>query len=342
MNRRAAAGRLTVRVLAAAGLLGLLAGCHMTPLASAHGPAPGGPAGSAPAGGSGKAAVLPFDVSGLLDPAGKLLGVEAPRAPQTLAPVLRFAAATGRHPNLIGQYVAWNKPLYASGVTRAWHYGALSYLAWEPYQPNVYAIAAGASDAYIRRFALAVRRLGLPIVLSFGHEMNGGWYPWGTSTVSPAAFVAAWRHIHDLFVQAGASNVIWMWNPNIINPVPQVQLRPYYPGDAYVDWVGITGYFPTTGPHTYRTLYLPTISEVRRFTSKPMIIAETSVESGPDELACVHQLVTTVTRHRDMLGFIWFDFDKNGVDWRAESRPILRAALARALGPVPLAAVTAH
>ena len=331
-----------VRVLTAAALLAALAGCHMTPLASAHGAAPGSRAGAGLAGGSATGAGLPFDVSGLLDPAAKFLGVEAPHAPGTLAPVLRFAAATGRHPNLIGQYVAWNKPLYASGVPRAWHYGALSYLAWEPYQPNVYAIAAGASDAYIRRFALAVRGLGLPIVLSFGHEMNGDWYPWGTSTVSPAAFVAAWRHIHDLFVQAGASNVIWLWNPNIINPVPRVQLRPYYPGDAYVDWVGVTGYFPATGPHTYRGLYLPTIREIRRFTGKPLIIAETSVESGPDELACVHQLVTTVTRHRDMLGFIWFDFDKNGVDWRAESRPILRAALAQALRPVPLAAVPAH
>ncbi|MGE5136805.1 MAG: glycoside hydrolase family 26 protein [Gemmatimonadota bacterium] len=340
MSRRGTARALTARVLAAAGLLAALAGCHMTPLASAHGPAPGGLAG--PARGTGPAAGLPFDVSSLLDPSGKFLGVEAPRAPQTLAPVRRFAAAIGRHPNLIGQYAAWNKPFYPSGVINAWHYGALSYLAWEPYQTSVQAIAGGASDAYISRFARAVRGLGLPIVLSFGHEMNGNWYPWGTTAASPASFVAAWRHIHDLFVQAGASNVIWMWNPNIINPVPQVKLRPYYPGDAYVDWVGVTGYFPTTGPDTYGTLYLPTISEVRRFTSKPLIIAETSVETGPDEVASVHHLVAAVARHRDMLGFIWFDFNKNGVDWRAESRPILRAALARALSPVPLAGVTRH
>ena len=64
-------------------------------------------------------------------------------------------------------------------------------------------------------------------------------------------FVAAWRHIHDLFDAAGATNVIWVWNPNIINPVPGVQLEPLWPGGSYVDWVGMTGYFAVTGPHTF-------------------------------------------------------------------------------------------
>ena len=115
--------------------------------------------------------------------------------------------------------------------------------------------------------------------------MNGNWYPWGTGQTSASAFVAAWRHIHNLFIQAGASNVIWVWNPNIINPVPQVQLEPYWPGDAYVDWVGITGYFPTSGPETFASLYDPTMAEIKKFTTKPIIIAETSVETGPSEIS---------------------------------------------------------
>ena len=71
--------------------------------------------------------------------------------------------------------------------------------------------------------------------------------------------MAAWRRIHDLFTRAGATNVIWVWNPNDIYPVPQVQLKPYYPGNAYVNWIGITGYVATTGPHTYGSLYAPTV-----------------------------------------------------------------------------------
>ncbi len=126
--------------------------------------------------------------------------------------------------------------------------------------------------AGLTQFARAVRALNDPVALSFGHEMNGFWYPWGTTHTTPAEFVAAWRRIHNLFAQAGASNVIWVWNPNDIFPVPQVQLQPYYPGNAYVDWIGITRYFSTTGPHTYAQLYAPTLAEVRTFSDKPFII----------------------------------------------------------------------
>lgn len=270
---------------------------------------------------------LPYDMSRLLDPAGgKFFGVEAQGAP-SLAPVISFAASVGKRPDLIGQYLAWNSSFDPRAVTAAWSYGALYYLAWEPYGISLPAIAAGRSDTYITRFADAVRALNLPVAISFGHEMNGNWYPWGTGQSTAAEFVAAWRHIHDLFVHAGASNVIWVWNPNVISPVPQVQLSPYWPGASYVDWVGITGYFPTSGPETFASLYGPTIGEIKHFTAKPLLIAETSVETGPTELQAAHSLVAGVRRRRDVLGFIWFDFNKGGVDWQIESRPVLRAAL---------------
>jgi hypothetical protein len=332
-------GRLARSLLPGLALMSVLAGCQMTPLASAAGRAPA----AAPSSSASASPALPFDVSPLLDPAsGKFLGLETDQTAGTLAPVRAFAAAVGRKPNLIGQYVAWGSRFNAAGVARAWSYGALSYLAWEPYHPSLRAIAAGGSDAYIRQFAQAVRRLALPVVISFGHEMNGTWYPWGSAQASAADFVAAWRHIHQVFLEAGASNVIWMWNPNIINDSPGVALRPFYPGDAYVDWVGITGYFPTTGAHTFASLFQPTVRAIRRFTGKPLLIAETAVETGPDEVLCVHQLVGAVARDPGLLGFVWFDFYKNGVDWRAESRPILRGALARALAPVHLTGVVPH
>lgn len=344
MSRRWPAG-----LLAAIAICAALAACQgsgpLSPVPANGTAAPGAMASRATGGrgtpGGGAAPELPFDVSGLLDPAGRYIGVYANGAPRSLLPVRRFAASIGRKPNLIGEYVAWRKPFDAAGVSRAWSYGALAYLAWEPYGTTAAAIAAGGSDAYIRQFAHAVRKLDLPVVLSFGHEMNGNWYPWGSSQTSPADFVAAWRHIHALFQQAGASNVIWMWNPNIVNIIPGVRLRPLYPGNAYVDWVGITGYFPTTGPHTYSGLYGPTVRQLRQFTRKPVIIAETSVESGPAEVASAAQLVTTATRH-GVVGFIWFDYHKNGIDWRIESRPILRAALAHDLAPVRLASLTRY
>jgi mannan endo-1,4-beta-mannosidase len=203
-------------------------------------------------------------------------------------------------------------------------------MAWEPFGVSVQSIAAGRSDGYITHFAQAVRALNLPVAISFGHEMNGNWYPWGTSQTTPAQFVAAWRHIHDVFAAEGATNVIWVWDPNDIYPVPNVQLSQYYPGDAYVDWVGVTGYWTQAGPNTYGGLYLPTLEEIRQFTRKPFLIAETSVESGSNESASLAGLFQAVEQHPDILGFVWYDYDKGG-DWRIENRPSLQAQFRSAL-----------
>ncbi len=333
MIRRAMAAAVAAFVLA------MLAGCIPAPESAPAGPLNGPGAGGGSARSAGKPLLPAYQTTRLLDPGtARDLGVEGNGAPGSLTPAARFAAGVGRRPDIVGQYLAWKSPFPADAVTREWAYGALAYFAWEPYGTTVHAIAAGRSDGYLSAFAQAVRTLNLPVAISFGQEMNGFWYPWGTRATSPADFVAAWRRIHRLFAAAGATNVIWVWNPNVIFPVPQVRLRPYYPGDAYVGWVGVTGYFATTGPQSYTTLYQPTFTEIRAFTRRPFLIAETSIESGPGEVACAHQLLATV-RHRGVLGLIWFDYNKNGVDWRAESRPILRAALSREIAALPLARV---
>ena len=318
--------------LAGITLIAALAGCGTL---SSHAPAASSGRHGATADGSGPAASsaqkLPYDISGLLDPTdGKFFGVEPQGAP-AFGPVTSFADSLGKRPDLIGQYVAWNSSFPAQAVSTAWSYGALYYIAWEPYQTTLSAIADGQSDAYITRFAQAVRALNLPVAISFGHEMNGNWYPWGISDNTAAQFAAAWRHIHNLFTQAGAGNVIWVWNPNVISSLPVVALKPYYPGDAYVDWVGITGYFDNVGPHNFATLYGPTMTEVRQFTAKPFIIAETAVQTGPTDLREIRSLIAGVENHPEVLGFSWFDYNKKGINWQIESRPVLKNALARQL-----------
>jgi len=64
---------------------------------------------------------------------------------------------------------------------------------------------------YLRSYADAVIAFGHPVILSFGHEMNGTWYSWGYGHPPPATFVAAWRHIVRIFRAAGAANVTWLW-----------------------------------------------------------------------------------------------------------------------------------
>ena len=280
--------------------------------------------GSATADAAGDPAVLApvYDVTPLLHPSKKYLGVEIDGAPDSIAPAKQFGSWVGQKPNMIGQYLAWGTSFDATAASNAWAYGAMDFVVWEPWNTTLSQIAAGSSDAYITRFASAVRALNVPIALSFGHEFNGNWYPWGTKDATAAQFVAAWKHVHDLFAAAGATNVIWIWDPNDIYPVPDVQLKDYYPGDAYVDWVGVTGYWTQPGPNSYGSLYLPTLEEVRDFTQKPFIIAETAVQAGSNSSQSLTDLFQAVEQHADILGFVWYDYNKGG-DWRIENRSSL-------------------
>ena len=77
------------------------------------------------------------------------------------------------------------------------------------------AIAVGKYDTYLNGYAKAVRAYNHPVILSFGHEMNGDWYSWGYRHASPANFVAAWRHIVTLFRKRRVGNVTWLWTVNV-------------------------------------------------------------------------------------------------------------------------------
>lgn len=106
------------------------------------------------------------------------------------------------------------------------------------------AIYNGLHDNFIRQWALSAKAWGHPFFLRFDWEMNGYWqFPWSEQLNGnqPGDYVKAWRHVHDIFAQAGATNVTWVWCPNIVDPstTPMSEL---YPGDGYVDWTCLDGY----------------------------------------------------------------------------------------------------
>lgn len=76
------------------------------------------------------------------------------------------------------------------------------------------------------------------------HEMNGSWYPWSVGAgLDPADYRRAWRTMYDTFREAGlvGERVRWLW---CINAETTADVDPLscYPGDDYVDWVGVDGY----------------------------------------------------------------------------------------------------
>ncbi len=162
--------------------------------------------------------------------------------------------------------------------------------------------------------------------------MNGNWYPWGQGVNgnSPADYAAAYRHVHDVVTAAGATNVVWMWSPNLVDFDPAQDLAPLYPGDGYVDWVGLSGYFdePTD---TYAKLFPPTLAQLDRVApTKPIFVAETSVLPGATRPAMIRDLITGLLTTPRLAGFTWFDHVTR-FDWRIENDPAAAAALADAL-----------
>ena len=236
------------------------------------------------------------------------LGVYTNASPASYGGVTAFANATGARPNVLMYYSGWYEPFQTSFAAKAAKNGAVPLVQMNPEKISISAIAAGKYDGYLSAYAEAVRAYRHPVILSFGHEMNGTWYSWGYRHTSPTSFVAAWRHIVTLFRALGARNVTWLWTVNIINNTQQGRIpppAPWWPGNAYVTWVGIDGYYLKSG-WQFAPLFGPTVAAVRSLTRDPIIIGETGATTAAGQPAKIADVFSGIHAY-GLLGFIWFD-----------------------------------
>jgi mannan endo-1,4-beta-mannosidase len=259
-----------------------------------------------------------------------LVGVFEKGAPMSWEPVATFASASGVAPGIAGYYSAWREPFPSAFAKQAWSHGAYVFVQMEPRTTTCAQIAAGGSDAYLRSYAAAVRSFGHPVIISFGHEPNGPWYPWGLHT-SAADYVAAWRHIVDVFRSEGADNVEWLWAVNIGR---LSLLNDRYPGARYIDWIGVTGYYWATGINFASSDLAATISYVRNLApGKPVIIDETGIEPGRTRPRQIRNLFTGAVAD-DIDAVVYFDIRQSGgvynQDWRLEGDSAALAAFRQA------------
>jgi Glycosyl hydrolase family 26 len=256
---------------------------------------------------------------------GTYLGVYADQAPISYAGVTAFTQATGVKPDVVMYYSGWFERFHSGFAATAAQYGAVPLIQMEPAHVSLSAIASGKYDGYLSAYASAVHSFGHPVILSFGHEMNGSWYSWGNGHVSPKAFVAAWRHIVTIFRELGARNVTWLWTVNIIDlrkdriPSP----APWWPGSSYVDWVGIDGYYFKSN-YAFAPLFGPTIAKVRTLTHDPILIAETGAAQSVGQPGKITNLFAGI-RNYGLLGFVWFN-STNVADYRINQNPAALAA----------------
>jgi mannan endo-1,4-beta-mannosidase len=222
-----------------------------------------------------------------------------------------FEQVLGRRPGVVEYYTGFGgTQSFPSGLA---HYLAgqqiLSLIQINPEHVSLADIAAGKYDAYLRTYAAAVHDFRAPIAISFGHEMNGWWYSWGLPKTKPEVFVAAWRHIHNVFAAQHASNVIWVWTVSR-NATKKgwPPLKSWWPGPQYVNWVGIDGYFRKPG-QDFKYVFGDQFKSIRSFTDKPLLIAETAVGKTPDRPTQIANLFTSARKTKNLKGFIWFDLN---------------------------------
>jgi hypothetical protein len=236
------------------------------------------------------------------------LGVYTAGTPRSYAGVSAFAKVTGAKPDIVMFYSGWYVPFPVRFATTVAANGAVPLIQMDPDNIDVAAIASGHYDGYLSAFAEAVRVYHNPVILSFGHEMNGTWYSWGYGHTSPAVFVAAWRHIVKLFRALGTTNVTWLWTVNIVNDTHGGKIPgpgPWWPGSQYVTWVGIDGYYLKPS-WQFAPLFGPTIAAVHTLTSDPILIAETGAVPATGQPGKIADLFAGVHAY-GLLGFVWFD-----------------------------------
>lgn len=116
-------------------------------------------------------------------------------------------------------------------VERIGRQGAFPHIGWEP---NA-GLDVVQRDDYLIQFAKDCRSARVPVFLRFASEMNGNWTAWHGN---PRKYIEKWRLVASV-MREHAPNVILCWCPN---STPIDKIEAYYPGDEWVDWVGVNFY----------------------------------------------------------------------------------------------------
>jgi len=232
--------------------------------------------------------------------------------------VLALERHIGRRLAIDNLYDKWTHPLPIRIARWDLNGGRIPMISWAGASTS--RIVAGAYDNMIWASAYQLRALGGPVMLRWFYEMDGSTQR--PMIQSPASFIAAWRHVHSIFVRAGASNVSWVWCPNALHFVGNFAQQ-YYPGGQYVNWVCADGY-NWAGPQDNSPVksFAKIFSTFYRWgvrTGKPLMVGEFgALERSPGAKAAWYR--QTAFQLRTMFpairAVVYFNSDHDGFDWR--------------------------
>ena len=270
-------------------------------------------------------------------PSPVALGAFAPSLPWSFRDIDSFSDLVGARPAVSHWFQDWEMGFDTAYMDDAVSREQMPLVTWEPWrfgagldQPeySLKKILGGRHDAYIRDWARAAARWGKPFFLRFAHEMNGDWTTWSprVGDNTNREFIAVWRRVHGIFRQEGATNVRWVWSP-VAHSEEHTPYGRVYPGDAYVDWFGISGYNWGNTREWSRWQSFSGIFGVsyrwmkRAAPKKPIMIAEVGcTEQGGDKASWIRSayLNEIPEKFPGIKAVVWFDANKEN-DWRVNS-----------------------
>jgi len=142
-----------------------------------------------------------------------------------------FNNLTGKNHATFFRYVGYDYPFPQEWVDDVKSAGGIPHIAWEPNQ----GLDEVVDNEYLRNFAKKINEAGVPIFIRFASEMNGTWCAYSGD---PTKYIEKWKLVHDV-LEEEAPNAIMMWS---VFTFPEYTIMDYYPGDEYVDWVGVNIY----------------------------------------------------------------------------------------------------
>lgn len=272
--------------------------------------------------------------------------------PQSPALIQKLEQDTGLPVSLVNFFLQWpGDPGFDNFPGQALHavlsFGSVPVLTWEPmYYENhrehmipAADILEGGYDQYITLFAQRISELDGNVIIRFAHEMNLSRYHWGGTPdeygpESPDRYIRMFRHVAGIFKEQGAHNALFAFCPNN-ESLPNPKFHPgaewneagnYYPGNGFVDVLGMDGYnwgtTRTMDEHgwnsrwlSFKEIFQDIYHQLRSINpDMPIFVFETSsVRQGGDRNRWIRDAFYTAGKW-GMDGVVWFHVDKEE-DW---------------------------
>jgi Glycosyl hydrolase family 26 len=246
-----------------------------------------------------------------------------------------LAAATGKRMTFAGTFHGVNEN---DGVAGGWSNtrevlnevwaGQATPFANLSIPASAAAIASGAWDAKINEWASHMQQFlnlggGRSLVLAPLQEMNGDWTAYGCD---PANFITAYRRIVDIVRGRGINEtqVRFAFAPNGWTTPGCGSIGSYYPGNAYVDVIGISAYRWADGANVYSVMGATVDSVTASFPGKPVIIAQTAAWPSGDKDQWIREMMAWAASNPSVVAVVYFNLNKE-TDWRVWIPPNVNA-----------------